>query len=233
MKKLNLALSALALAFAGGAQAIPLADLLAGDSITANDKVFDQWRVIFEDPALTVDPTNIQVTALTDGGTDPGPGLRFTVSNGALNIVGDGLYAYIDYMFGFHVQSLGAPIKDNSLSLGESFITASGDNGVYIQELVGTNPASVEDWALADLGIKEVEFSYLDGTGTTENLTDSASFTPQQEIWVSKNILVWASDIDETAGIVAFDQRFSQVPEPSTLLLMGLSIAGMAFRRAR
>jgi hypothetical protein len=249
MNKILQILGAFVLAIAaGGAQAIPLSDLLAGQSITAGDKVFDEWRLISEiysDPSLTVDPSNIDVTALNDGGLDPGPGLSFSVSNGALDVTGDGLYAFIDYMFGFRVTVTDPAflIKDNSLHITNALVTNSGDNGVAIQEFVGTDPTLVEvpgDSSLPDLGVKYVEFSYLDptfgGPGLIDNLTDSVSFDPQSQIWVSKDILVWASDTNETASLTGFEQRFSQVasvPEPSTWLLMVAGAAGLGLGRRK
>ena len=240
MKKFltTLGVLALVLAAAGGAQAISLADLLAGQSITAGDKTFDQWRLIWEDysdPALTVDSANIEVTALNDGGLDPGPGLHFSASAGALDVTGDGIYAYIDYMFGFRVTAgTGYLIKDNSLEITDAVVTNSGDNGMFIQEFAGTDPGLVDvpgDTSLPDLAVKDVEFSWLDGPGLTADLTDSASFAPHSQIYVSKDILVWASDVNETASLTGFTQRFSQVaaiPEPSTWWLMGLGLLGLA-----
>lgn len=241
MKKTLLAL-ALALA-AGGAQAIPLSDLLAGATITANDKLFDQWTLIYfdsSDPARVFNGAQIDVQALTDGGLDPGPGLRFTVSGDELTIDGNGTYAYIDLMFGFRVSVLDPKlrIKDNSLDLYSAFYVYAWDPlhpgaygpldvGSYIRETIGT-----AQW-LDDLGVKDVQFSFADGVGQTVDLSDHADFAPQSVVYVTKNILVWASATTDVAGIWGFDQRFSQVPEPATLGLLGLGLAGLGFARLR
>lgn len=237
MKRILLTLSALALALsaAGSAQAVLLTDLLAGQSITANDKLFDQWsvsRYLTSDPARTFNPANINVTALNNGGMNPGPGLSFNVLNGELNVTGDDIYAYVDLMFGFHVSVLtpGLKIKDNSLAGYNAFYSyvpdGLNDNGSYIKEMIGTAAG------LANLGVKDVQFSILDDVQTSD-LSDSAAFAPQSEIWVTKNILVWATDSTDSAGISGFEQRFSQVPEPGTLLLFVPAMAALVGVRRR
>jgi hypothetical protein len=241
MKRFGLTLGAAAimLGLSTGAQATLLSNLLAGASITAGDKVFDQFRVIFQDNLGTalVDPANIEVSSLNDGGSDPGPGLRFDILNGAMTVVGNGSYAYSNYMFGFRVTSLGGPIKDNSLYLtGSDLSNPTMDLGVTIQELVGTAPTLVEDpgnTSLPDLGVKQVENSYLSGVGATSNLTDLASFAPHTTIYVSKNLYVWASDAGETARLTQFAQRFSQVPLPGTLALLCMGLIGAYSVRRR
>jgi hypothetical protein len=248
-KRLLLTLGTVVLAIiTGGAQATLLSDLLNGGSITAGDKVFDMWfvnPVAVSDPALEVDPANIDVTALNDGGLDPGPGLSFSISNGAFDVTGDGIYAFIDYLIGFRVTApTGLNIKDNSLAITDASVTNSGDNGITIQEFVGTVKSKVDvpgDISVPDLSVTDAEFSWLDptlfgGPGLISNLTDSASFAPQSQIWVSKDIFVWASDVDETASLTGFYQRFSQItsaPEPTTLLLMAAGFAGMGLVRRR
>ena len=186
----------LALFTAGAVHAIPLSDLLSGGSITAGDKLFDSWTSIYDasDAQRTFDPDNIDVTALNDGGLDPGPGLAFSVLNDELSVTGDGIFAYVNLFLGFHVTVLDPDlrVKDNSLTLTAGFVTTTGDNGFFIAESIGTAAGG------SDLGFKQAEFSWLDpslgGPGLIQNLTDSATFAPQTDIWITKNILVWATD---------------------------------------
>ena len=137
---------ALFAALSGGALAVPvtLDVLFAGGSIIAGDKLFDNWTFTFDasDPLRTFTESNIEVTALNDGGDNPGPGLSFSVLNGELGVSGDGIYAYVDLQIGFRASVLpgaGKLIKDNSLELTGGSVTGTGDNGYYINESIGTS----------------------------------------------------------------------------------------------
>jgi len=229
---------AFVLAAAGVSYAVPLSDLLNGGSITAGDKLFDNWTYTYDtsDPSRSFNAANIEVTALTGGGLNPGPGLSFFASNNELLVAGDGVYAFVDLMFGFRVSVLdpGYKIKDNSLTLTTADVAPSGDNGSYIMETIGTAPMA------SNLGTNNVEYSWLDpsfnGPGLIANISSYANFAPQSEVWVTNNILVWASDTTEMAGVGLFEQRFSQVPaglpEPGMLALLALGgVALLRFKR--
>lgn len=239
MKRLLRSLAvAIGLGLASGAQAIPLSDLFAGQTIQAGDKVFDQWELLFldaSDPGLLPDLANIDVTALDDGGLDPGPGLQFTVMNGALDVEGDDIFAFIDLEFGFRVTPApGMRVSDNSLAITDANHNFDDDGsnnlGAAIQEWVYDAPGGTE------LGQKFVTFDVLDDV-LTNQVTDSASFAPQDSIWVVKDVFVWSEQSGDIASLTGFSQRFAQTPvtvaEPGILALLVPGLLGVWYSRRR
>ena len=211
--------------------AIPLSDLLSGQTIIAGDKLFDQWSILSTGSSdqRTVNTGNIEVSALIGGGLDPGPGLHFELLNDEFLLEGDGAGAFLEFVFGFRVTVLdpGFLIKDNSLYLtAATLINPSELTRVYIEEFI------FGDSARSDLlGVKDVEFSRVyDAQGNLVDQTtktfDSAEFDPRSSIYVTKNILIEASALGEFARLESFEQRFSQtaIPVPGSSLLLGLGL---------
>ena len=220
----------LTIAVPGGVQAITLEELFNDGSIIAGDKVFDNWYLGAYDAAddtRIFNASNIDVLPLNDGGLNPGPGLDFSVSNGELSVTGDGTRNLVDLMFGFRVSVLDPllRIKDVSLEIDGSLINSideDNDLGFWITETIGTSQGA------NDLATMFAEFSIQDDD-LVNDAVNSVDFSPLSEIWITKNILVWAADETDTATMTGFEQRFSQevIPEPSTVILMLLGLVGL------
>jgi hypothetical protein len=226
----------LLLAAASTSQAVLLSDLLNGGSITAGDKLFDNWALIrydTSDPARSFNAGNITVTALDDGGMNPGPGLHYyTPGNLAELIVwGDGNYSFIDLMFTYRVSVIdpavaitGASLSNMGAALTSDPLSNKHDSGAFIRETVDVAPIELT-----------TEYSMLDSMFTYV-ASDSDTFKPQSFVWVTTNILIWSTELNDMAGMGSFDQRFSQspvgVPEPGMLALLAFGgVALLRFKR--
>jgi hypothetical protein len=226
MKKLLTTLSMLVVAFATiSAQAVPLSDLFAGQTMTVDDKLFSNWELFqVTDPEFSapIDLSLIDVTGLDD---DPlNPGLHFE-ANGQLTVSG---LDFLDLNFGFDVTVMdpGFRIKDNSLEITEFAMGDLNLGGLILIE------ETIFDAAGNEIGFKE---AFVDNLLLDEQLFDSAEFVESMTISVEKNILIAGDDFDDVVELISFEQRFSQkaVPEPSTWLLMGVGLAAIGVVRRR
>lgn len=222
--------------------AVPLQQLFADTQaqIQVNDKIFDQWTLNFIDDTSLISPdlSAVTILPLTGGGADPGPGLRYDFGDElAANCptVGCGETDIIALEFSYRVRTAGGEprIKGNSLEVVEFLSTDL--TTWYIQERLFSDSGFS-----TSLGTKQV-----DNAGGF-NLFDSIDFAPTSELYINTSIIfsIAAGDpaadtcdagICLTGQIGVFEQRFSQrpIPEPATLALIGLGLAGIGYRLHR
>lgn len=205
-------------------QAVPLSDLFQGATITADDKIFRDWTLI--DLQTTnggvADITQIDVTSLVD---DPlNPGVKFSAPVGALGTpFGHTGSSSVDLVFSFNTQTDdGLPlIKDNSLLINGWVFDAGPDAFIRIAE-------EVYDVAGNRLGDKLAIVRNGDLPGNPNHF-DSAVFAPQAFVHVVKIVHIEGPGDNDGAFLTMFEQRFSQVPEPSSLVLASaVLVCGLA-----
>jgi hypothetical protein len=206
-----------------------LEELFDGGTITVNDKLFDNWS-LFDLVKTTgddvVDLDRIHVSGLDDGGLEPGPGLDFD-SFAAIEATGDGeTPGFVRLVFSFDVSVLdpSLSIKDNSLSLDDTFF--NGEDGVV---------SIFEDLFDEDNNFIGQKFVFDDNLADNAEFTDSAEFDPTQFLSDRVRISAFTDFPDQAAAINGFSMRFSQVqvPEPATLGLFGIGLAGLGFAARR
>lgn len=222
------ALTALATMFptvssAGMITANDLHDLFIGNGANGNgtivvgDKVFDfnglESTFSSVGSGGATGPTDSQIFASGEFANTSAPGIVFqsafwSVSNGG----------GIDTKFSFNVSAPGKLIDDAALNLNTFGVRNGG--AIQIAETIRDGSTVV-------------------GSLLASNLTptDHTFFTDlHQSLLVSKDVGLTSISTDagnSQAFISDFDQRFSEQPEPSGVILMGLGVLGMVGYRWR
>jgi hypothetical protein len=201
--------------------AISLQDLFGGQTITADDKLFRNWTMI---DLQTVNNgfanlNLIDVTPLVD---DPlNPGVKFTAPiDGIGTPFGHIGPSSVVLTFSFDVETTnGLPlIKDNSLLVNDWVFDSSSEAFIEITE-------TVQDASGQTLGDKQVfaRPGQLPPDSGNPTHFDTATFAPQSSLKITKRINIQGPGTNDGARLLMFEQRFSQIPEPS-----GLAIAMIA-----
>lgn len=196
--------------------AIPLGDLFGGASIQSGDLVFSNWWI---DSNGGADLANIEVEPISATTLVPG-GISYTALSDALSTTG----GFIDIFFGYTVSIVSDDlIKGNSLELLDYLFTG-GDEGGWL----GIEEYVYDD--LGDVGSKRVEADrYYD----YYYLFDEIQFQPRENLNIENYLWVNADYVTDNVQLFEFEQRYSQTPEPGTMLLVGSGILGFAGLRRK
>jgi hypothetical protein len=165
---------------------------------------------------LGVDRSLFTLSILEDGVRLTGP---MSVANGA----------QAEFYFSYEVSVLGnLPGIDGVSFFAPSEITGDGHlNFIKTSKQVyeGPTPSSYHQDTLATLHTRNFDGEYSE--------LASASFAPQQHLSLLDGVRLSSAGAENTATLIELTNRFSVVPEPTTLALVGLGISAVAIARRR
>jgi hypothetical protein len=202
-----------------GGSSCTLAELYAGGTIAINDVLFDSWVLNFDDPG-SVDETTITVTGIDevpDGG-DPSKatvGLDFDIAPPLA-------FEFLEYDFDFDASMVATTRVLTGASL----------------ELTGFSVAVPAD---AFVEVNSALSGVLLSVDNSGPLLDAETFPDTASLTVDADIQMEEFDVGGLPSLSGFDYRFTVMrttlpqpaPEPSTLLLLGIAVLGVAARRRR
>ena len=204
----------------GESLAVPMTDLFAGAAITADDKLFTDFTLITEQSVNggIANFNLIDVVPLVDDPLNPGIKFQMPMPPNFVPALGTP-FGHIGpsselVIFSFNVRTFNQKplIKDNSLRLNGWVFDSGPEATISVTE-------DVYDVSGNKLGDKQTLVRRGDTPGSSPLHFDTAEFAPQAFVHVVKTILIQGPGDNDGAFLTMFEQRFSQIPEPSTLAI--------------
>lgn len=194
---------AAAIASAGGASALTLADLDGGASFSVGPLTFANFEATVAGD-LSLDLADYPVQLLSDG---------FRLSGPLSVLLGDAGILLLSYQV----------TAADPVLVGTSLFAAGTTIGAGAQAWVGESLLGPANEALGSLFVFDIE-------GVGSDTSDDVAFTAVPSLSVAKTVSLGSGLF---AAIPVIDQRFAFIPEPVTMWLLTLGLVGLAWWRPR
>ena len=194
---------AAAIASAGGASALTLADLDGGAGFSVGPLTFANFEATVAGD-LSLDLADYPVQLLSDG---------FRLSGPLAVLLGDAGTLLLSYQV----------TAADPILVGASLYATGTTIGAGAQAWVGESLFGPANEALGSLFVYDVE-------GVGSDASDGVAFAAVPGLSVAKTVGVGSGMF---AAIPVIDQRFAFIPEPVTMWLLTLGLVGLAWWRPR